>query len=69
MAVTEQFREQWLECQEEYGKNIEVGDIEVLELDRIDESISLPAVKFTRPYDPNIDNIFQEYRHYIFILN
>ena len=63
MAVSEEFRENWLACQEEYGKNIEAGDIEVLELNEIDTAVSLPAVKFTRPYDPNIDNQFQEYRH------
>ena len=63
MAVSDEFRENWLECQEEYGKNIESGDIPVLELDRIDESISLPAVKFTAPFDPNIDNQFDSYVH------
>jgi len=63
MAVSDEFREQWLECQEEYGKNIEAGDIPVLELDRIDESISLPAVKFTAPFNPNIDNQFDSYVH------
>ena len=63
MAVTDEFRENWLECQEEYGKNIEAGDIPVLELDRIDESISLPAVKFTAPFDPSIDNQFDSYVH------
>ena len=63
MAVSDEFREQWLECQEEYGKNIESGDIPVLELDRIDESISLPAVKFTAPFNPNIDNQFDSYVH------
>ena len=63
MAVSDEFRENWLECQEEYGKNIEAGDIPVLELDRIDESISLPAVKFTAPFDPSIDNQFDSYVH------
>ena len=63
MAVTQQFEEQWLECQEKYGKNIEQGDIEVLELDRIDESISLPAVKFTAPYNFSGNNTFDSYRH------
>ena len=63
MAVSDEFREQWLECQEEYGKNIESGDIPVLELDRIEESISLPAVKFTAPFNPNIDNQFDSYVH------
>ena len=63
MAVSDEFREQWLECQDEYGKNIETGDIPVLELDRIDESISLPAVKFTAPFNPNIDNQFDSYVH------
>ncbi|MCR5578690.1 MAG: hypothetical protein K6F74_05695 [Prevotella sp.] len=63
MAVTEQFEEQWLECQEKYGKNIEAGDIPVLELDRVDEALSLPGVKFTRPYDPTGENVFDSYVH------
>lgn len=30
MAVSQEFKNNWLACQEEYGKNIEGGDIPVL---------------------------------------
>lgn len=63
MAVTEQFREQWLECQEEYGKNIEAGDMPVIGYGDVDETISLPAVKFTAPFDPEGTNVFDSYAH------
>lgn len=63
MAVTEQFREQWLECQEEYGKNIEAGDMPVIGYGDVDETISLPAVKFTAPFNPDGTNVFDSYAH------
>lgn len=63
MAVTEEFRVNWLECQEEYGKNIEAGDIEVLLLDQIDTAVTLPAVRFAAPYDPDGTNVFRQYVH------
>jgi hypothetical protein len=63
MAVSEQFKEQWLECQEEYGKNIEAGDMPVIGIDEVDETISLPAVKFTAPFNPDGTNVFDSYAH------
>ena len=57
------FEEQWLECQDKYGKNIEAGDMQVLGLNQIDETVSLPAVKFTGPYDPSGSNVFESYVH------
>ena len=63
MAASEEFKQNWLECQDEYGKNIESGDIAVLELNEVDTAVTLPGVKFTAPYDPNINNQFQEYVH------
>ena len=63
MAVSEEFESQWLECQEKFGKNIEAGEINVLNLNRIDEAVTLPGVKFTAPYDPDGDNKFDSYVH------
>jgi hypothetical protein len=63
MAVSEEFREQWLECQDEYGKNIEDGDMPVIGIDEVDETISLPAVRFTAPFDPSGENVFSGYVH------
>jgi len=62
-GVSEEFREQWLECQEEYGKNIEAGDIPVMTIDRMDMAVTLPAVRYTAPYNPNGDNRFDSYCH------
>ena len=63
MAVSEGFREQWLECEEEYGKNIEAGDMPVIGYGEVDETISLPAVKFTAPFNPDGTNVFDSYAH------
>ena len=63
MAVSEEFREQWLECEEEYGKNIEAGDMPVIGIGEVDETISLPAVKFTAPFNPDGTNVFDSYAH------
>ena len=63
MAVSEEFRTAWLECEEEYGKNIESGDMPVLGYDEVDEAVSLPAVKFTAPYNPGSANVFDSYAH------
>lgn len=63
MAVSDEFREQWLECQDEYGKNIEDGDMPVIGIDEVDETISLPAVRFTAPFNPSGDNVFSGYAH------
>ena len=63
MAVSEGFREQWLECEEEYGKNIEAGDMPVIDYGEVDETISLPAVKFTAPFNPDGTNVFDSYAH------
>lgn len=63
MAVSEEFREQWLECEEEYGKNIEAGDMPVIGYGEVDETISLPAVKFTAPFNPDGTNVFDSYAH------
>lgn len=63
MAVSDEFREQWLECQDEYGKNIEDGDMPVIGIDEVDETISLPAVRFTAPFNPSGGNVFSGYAH------
>jgi len=63
MAVSEEFRAQWLECQDEYGKNIEDGDMPVIGIDEVDETISLPAVRFTAPFNPSGENVFSGYAH------
>lgn len=63
MAVTDEFRAQWLECQDEYGKNIEDGDMPVIGIDEVDETISLPAVRFTAPFNPSGENVFSGYAH------
>ena len=63
MAVTDEFRTQWLECQDEYGKNIEDGDMPVIGIDEVDNTISLPAVRFTAPFNPSGDNVFSGYCH------
>ena len=65
MAVTQEFREGWLEMQEEYGRKIDVGSIQVMEAGEIDATVSLPAVKFKKKYDPTpgAKNEFKEYRH------
>ena len=63
MAVTQQFEEDWLECQDKYGKNIEAGDIEALSINEVDESVSLPAVRFTAPYVAGGSNEFRDYVH------
>ena len=63
MAVTDEFRAQWLECQDEYGKNIEDGDMPVIGIDEVDETISLPAVRFTAPFNPSGENVFSSYAH------
>ena len=65
MAVTQEFREGWLEMQEEYGRKIDVGSIHVMEAGEIDATVSLPAVKFKKKYDPTpgAKNEFKEYRH------
>ena len=63
MAVSDEFREQWLECQDEYGKNIEDGDMPVIGIDEVDETISLPAVRFTAPFNPSGENVFSGYAH------
>lgn len=65
MAVTQEFREGWLEMQEEYGRKIDVGSIHVMEAGEIDATVSLPAVKFKKRYDPTpgAKNEFKEYRH------
>ena len=63
MAVSEEFREQWLECEEEYGKNIEAGDMPVIGYGEVDETISLPAVRFTAPFNPDGTNVFDSYAH------
>ena len=63
MAVTEEFRAQWLECQDEYGKNIEDGDMPVIGIDEVDDTISLPAVRFTAPFNPSGENVFSGYAH------
>ena len=57
------FEEQWLECQDKYGKNIEAGDMPVLGINQVDTSVSLPAVKFTAPFDPSGNNVFEQYVH------
>lgn len=59
MAVSDDFRKQWLEMEEQYGKNIELGDIQKMEVGQVDETVSMPAVKFT---DQTL-TVFQEYRH------
>lgn len=63
MAVTDEFRAQWLECQDEYGKNIEDGDMPVIGIDEVDDTISLPAVRFTAPFNPSGENVFSGYAH------
>lgn len=65
MAVTQEFRQNWLEMQEEYGKKIDVGAIPVMDASEIDATVSLPAVKFKRAFDPTpgAKNEFEEYRH------
>ena len=65
MAVTQDFRENWLEMQEEYGRKIDLGSIQVMEAGEIDATVSLPAVKFKKKYDPTpgAKNEFKEYRH------
>lgn len=65
MAVTQDFRENWLEMQEEYGRKIDVGSIQVMDVGEIDATVSLPAVKFKNRFDPTpgAKNEFKEYRH------
>lgn len=63
MAVTQEFETSWLECQEKYGKNIEDGDMPVIDYGEVDETISLPAVRFTAPFNPSGENVFSGYAH------
>lgn len=63
MAVTTEFERQWLEMQEKYGSGIDSGEVKSLDDNEVDETISLPAVKFEEPYRKGGNNVFVGFRH------
>ena len=63
MAVSQEFKNNWLACQEEYGKNIEGGDIPVLPLSDFNKAVSLPAVKMAGNYGTAGFDQFENYVH------
>lgn len=63
MAVTTEFESNWLEMQQKYGSGIDSGDVDVIEEGQVDETISLPSVKFQQKYVKGGNNVFVGFRH------